>query len=136
MLLSLSKTIEANKKKYYDALKAAQRSNEISAWISYFVHTVLDAQTDAESHIEFVLQKTKFFDRFASQLDERHNKVIRRMLAEGPQGFAGGMNAKKYSGITGVSKATATRDLQYLQDIGILQRSGAGRSTRYALVFE
>ena len=96
---------------------------------------MLEAQTDAENQIDFVLKKTKFFDHFARQLDERQAKVIRRMLEEGPQGFAGGMNATKYIGITGVSKATATRDLQYLQDLGILQRVGAGRSTRYALVF-
>ena len=125
-LLSLSKSIEANRKKYYDALKAAQRANEISDWIAYFVHTVLEAQTDAENQIDFVLKKTKFFDHFASQLDERQTKVIRRMLEEGPQGFAGGMNATKYIGITGVSKATATRDLQHLQDIGILRRVGSG----------
>jgi Fic family protein len=134
VLLSLSKTIEANKKKYYDALKSAQRSNEITAWIDYFVRTVLDAQTDAEAQIDFVLKKTKFFDRHAGELDERQIKAIRRMLDEGPRGFVGGMNAKKYIGITGVSKATATRDLQYLQDIGVLRRVGAGRSTRYDLV--
>jgi Fic family protein len=135
VLLSLSKTIEANKKKYYAALQQAQRSNDITPWITYFVHTVLDAQIDAETQIDFVLKKTRFFDRHVSQLDARQTKVIRRMLEEGPQGFAGGLNAKKYIGITGVSKATATRDLQYLHDIGILQRVGAGRSTRYVLVF-
>lgn len=134
VLLSLSKTIEADKKKYYTALKAAQRANEITPWIAYFVHIVLEAQLDAEQQINFVLKKTKFFDRYASQLDSRQVKVIHRMLEEGPQGFAGGMNTKKYIGITGVSKATATRDLQYLQDIGILQRVGAGRSTRYDLI--
>lgn len=135
VLLSLSKTIEANRKQYYDALKAAQRSNEITPWITYFVHTVLEAQVDVEQQIDFVLKKSKFFDRYADQLDARQIKVIRRMLDEGPKGFAGGMNAKKYIGIAGVSKATATRDLQYLLDIGILQRIGSGRSTRYALIF-
>lgn len=135
VLLSLSKTIEADKKKYYAALKHAQRSNEITAWIVYFVDTVLAAQIDAEQQIDFVLKKTKFFDRYASQLEERQIKAIRRMLEEGPQSFTGGMNTKKYIGITSVSKATATRDLQYLHDIGILQRVGAGRSTRYELVF-
>lgn len=134
VLLSLSKTIEANKKKYYDALKTAQCFNEVTRWITYFVHTVLEAQHDAEKQIDFVLKKTRFFDRYADQLDERQLKALRRMLEEGPQGFAGGINAGKYIEITGVSKATATRDLQYLQDIGILQRIGAGHSARYELV--
>lgn len=135
-LLSLSRTVEANKKKYYEALKHAQRSNEISDWITYFVNTVLEAQTDSERQIDFVLRKTKFFDSNATQLAERQIKVIRRILEEGPLGFVGGMNAKKYIGITGVSKATATRDLQHLEDLGILCRIGAGRSTRYELVID
>lgn len=64
-------------------------------------------------------------------MSERHIKVILRMLKEGPHGFEGGMSAKKYVSITGVSKATATRDLQYLAETGALKQTGGGRSTRY-----
>ena len=131
VLLSLSKTIEANKKEYYSALKNAQQSNEITSWIHYFVTAVLNAQCEAETQIDFILRKTKFFDKFKEHLSERHIKVIRRMLEEGPQGFEGGMSAKKYVSITGVSKATATRDLQYLAETGALKQIGGGRSTRY-----
>ena len=56
------------------------------------------------------------------------------MLEEGPGGFEGGINAKKYMGITKTSKATATRDLQNLVEIGVLQPVGGGRSTRYNLI--
>lgn len=61
-LLSLSQAIEARKQAYYDALSQAQRSNEITAWVTYFVVTVLTAQTDAGEEIGFTLKKTKFFD--------------------------------------------------------------------------
>ena len=134
-LLSLSETIEANKKDYYEALKTAQRSNKITAWIGYFANTTLQAQTRAEENINFVLKKTKFFDRFKKQLNERQLKVVRRMLDEGPQGFEGGMSAKKYIAITKTSKATATRDLQYLTEIGACTQTGGGRSTRYDINF-
>lgn len=130
-LLSLSRTIEGNKGAYYAALQQAQRSNEITAWIHYFVDVVLNAQIDAEGRIEFVLKKSKFFQRFKDQLGERQLKALNRMLAEGPSGFAGGMNARKYIAITGVSKATATRDLQELARSGVLTPIGAGRSARY-----
>jgi Fic family protein len=53
------------------------------------------------------------------------------MLEEGPDGFEGRINAKKYMSITGASKATATRDLQHLRDLGILVPEGGGRSVRY-----
>jgi Fic family protein len=133
VLLSLSRTIERNKNAYYDALSQAQRSNEITSWITYFVRTVLAAQTEAEEQIEFTLQKVKFFDRFKDKLTERQLKVIRRMLDEGPKGFQGGMNASKYGSLTKVSKATATRDLQALLDMGVFiyLGDGGGRSTKY-----
>jgi Fic family protein len=55
------------------------------------------------------------------------------MLEEGPKGFEGGMNARKYIGITKTSKATATRDMQQLMEIGafILSGKAGGRSTSY-----
>jgi Fic family protein len=135
VLMSLSRSVEANKKAYYDALKKAQRSNEITDWIQYFVNTILTAQTEAEAQIDFTLKKVKFFDRFKDKLSERQLKLIRRMLDEGPKGFTGGMNASKYGSITKVSKATATRDLQSLLEIGALMPfdEGGGRSTKYAL---
>jgi Fic family protein len=131
VLLSLSKTIESHKRGYYGALKDAQRSNEISAWIQYFVSMIVDAQILAKEHIEFTLKKTRFFSRFHDLLNERQLGVIRRMFEEGPQGFTGGMSTKKYIAITGTSKATATRDLQDLMANAALISSGAGRSTRY-----
>jgi len=131
ILLSLSRSIEANRKNYYAALQAGQQSNEISAWMTYFVNMVLEAQIQAEEQIEFTLRKTQFFDRFAAQLNERQVRVLRRMLDEGPKGFEGGMNAKKYLSITHTSKATATRDLQDLVEKEALRATGGGRSTRY-----
>ncbi len=133
ILLSLSKSIEQHKNNYYDALQLAQRSNEITPWITYFVKTVLDAQIQAEEEIEFTLKKTKFFDVNLTALNERQLKAIKRMLEEGPKGFEGGMNARKYVSITGTSKATATRDLQGLVEKHIFVSVGAGRSAGYFL---
>lgn len=134
-LLSLSEAIEAKKKNYYEALKNAQKSNEITNWIIYFSNAVLDAQIRAEKNIEFILAKTKFFDHFNSQLNDRHLKVIRKMLDAGVAKFEGGMSAKKYVAITKTSTATATRDLKFLSNIGALKQVGGGRSTRYEIDF-
>ena len=133
VMLSLSRTIEDKKSVYYASLEKAQKSNEISPWMKYFVKTALDAQREAETQIEFTLKKTKFFDRFRDQLNERQYTVIRRMLEEGAKGFEGGMNATKYIGITKTSKATATRDMQQLLEIGafVLAGNAGGRSTKY-----
>ena len=61
-------------------------------------------------------------------------KVMNRMLEQGIERFVGGMTAKKYMSITKTSKATATRDLQYLQEHGIVEQIGLGRSVRYELI--
>lgn len=133
VLLSLSKTIEANRNEYYDALKEAQRSNEITSWLAYFSNITLQAQIEAEGEIDFKLRKAKFFDRFETVLNERQLKVIRRMLEEGPKGFTGGMSAKKYMTIARTTKPTATRDLQRLVVLKIFVPMGAGRSTSYKI---
>lgn len=134
VLLSISRTIEANKKVYYQQLKSAQKGNEITEWISYFVDTILQAQLDAKQLVVFTLKKTKFMDLLKDKMNERQTKVILKMLDAGPEGFEGGMTAKKYMSVTKASKATATRDLQDLVEVGaVLYMGGGGRSTHYAL---
>ena len=133
VLLSLSRTIEADKQAYYNALEQAQKSNNITSWVKYFVNVVLASQQQAISLVDFILKKSKFFDRFRNLLNERQTKAVKRMFEAGPEGFEGGMNARKYMGITKASKATATRDLQQLLELGVFIQEGGGRSTRYVL---
>ncbi len=131
ILLSLSAAIEAKRNVYYNALNAAQYTNDATDWIEYFVQTCLDAQIQAEEKISFTWKKVRLFDRFRDRMNERQLKVVNRMLEEGPHGFKGGMSAKKYMTIAKTSKATATRDLQELVTLGVLLPEGGGRSTRY-----
>lgn len=133
VLLSLSRSIAADRAGYYAALKKAQRSLEITDWIEWFVLMLLDAQAEAEKEIAFTLKKTKLLDRVGSQLNERQMKVVRRMLKEGPGGFAGGMSAKKYQAIAKTSKPTATRDLQDLVQKDVFVPLGGGRSRHYQI---
>jgi len=132
-VLSLSRAMEAKRNDYYDALKSAQRSNEITPWLHYFIDTVLQAQSQAEADISFVLKKTKFYDRHRDALNKRQQKVLAKMFDAGPERFEGGMNVKKYLALTKTSKATATRDLQHLVKLGALSQIGQARSTRYEL---
>ena len=136
IVMSLSRTIDARRSAYYAALKSAQRGNDATAWIDWFLAAVLQAQIDAEAQIRFVLKKSRFLHRHHAGLNERQRKGIERMLAAGPEGFTGGMNARKYIALTGASKATATRDLQPLALLGALTPSGGGRSTRYELALD
>jgi len=135
MLISLSRAIDENKKGYYEALHKASLSNELTHWIRYFVKIILKAQGQTEKQIEFTLKKARLFDRYRDLLNDRQFIIIKRMLEEGPQGFEGGMNARKYVSLTKTSKATATRDMQDLLEKGIFQlkSDAGGRSTAYEL---
>lgn len=133
IILSLSRTIETDKKSYYNALMEAQQSTDITNWIKYFTKTLLTAQRETKHLIEFTLIKSRFFDRHKNVLNERQLKVINKMFDAGSEGFKGGMTAKKYMSITKSSKATATRDLQSLLEVNALRVEGGGRSTHYSL---
>ena len=129
--LSLSMSINANKKEYYKGLEKAQKSNHITDWIVYFISITLDAQKNLEDLIEFTLKKAEFFEKNKFQMNKRQLKIIKRMLEEGKDGFQGGINARKYVSMTKTSKATATRDLLDLREKKILKVRGEGRSTSY-----
>src|SRR6185312_16851828 len=83
IILSLSQAIEKDKKAYYAALHTASQTNEITAWIHYFVNVILQAQIEVEKQIDFILKKTTFFDAYKDALNERQIKVVKRMLEAG-----------------------------------------------------
>ena len=134
VLLSLSKAIESDKKRYYKELNKASFDNNITDWIAFFIDIILKAQDDIDAQLNFVINKAKFFDTYSDVLNDRQLKVIRKMMSFGPTGFEGGMSAKKYIKIADTSKATATRDLQHLATLGIIKAAGKGRSVHYELV--
>ncbi|WP_249203254.1 Fic family protein [Gluconobacter kondonii] len=80
-----------------------------------------------------MIEKTRFLDRLRDKLNTRQEKVLLRMLAEGPDGFQGGLSAQNYRSITGTTSATATRDLADLVFLGALNRTGENRYARYSL---
>jgi len=131
LLISLSSAIEDKRKGYYEALKQGQSSNEITNWIIYFIEVILNALDNSAKIIEFTIKKAHLFDAHEGQINERQEKVLKKMLESSLKEFEGGMSAKKYMKITKTSKATATRDIQKLRDLGIFIPIGEGRSTSY-----
>ena len=45
--------------------------------MEYFIKTTLEAQTDAENQIGFILKKARFFDRYKNQLNVHQFTVIK-----------------------------------------------------------
>jgi len=132
-LLCLSPAILARRSEYYGALQAAQSSSDVGDWIAWFAGIVLEALHRTEAQILFTLDKAEMLERLKGQLNGRQEKILLRMFAEGPKGFAGGMSAGKYNSITHAPHSTVTRDLTDLVDKGALRRTGERRHTRYHL---
>jgi Fic family protein len=132
-LYSLSRQLLASRSAYYDALNQAQRGNtDVTEWVRWFVQQCAAACQTASQTIDQVIEKRRFWEMHQSiELRERQRKVLSRLLDEGDGGFVGGMNAEKYMKMTGVSKATATRDLAEMVEGGQLWSNGMGKAMRY-----
>lgn len=135
-LFTLSAQILRAREAYYAVLERSQRDRadlDLTAWLVWFLEQVTAACAQAEETIHRVLYKARYWLRFGvAPLNARQRKVLDRLLDAGPGSFEGGMTARKYVCMTNASKATATRDLTALVDLGCLvQTEAGGRSVAY-----
>lgn len=131
----LATAIEGDKKSYYLQLEQASRGSlDVNVWLDYFADRVIEAQEIARKEMDFVLAKTRFYEVYGDQLNDRQARMISRVFAEGRKGFEGGITTRKYEAITKCPNRTASRDLSDLVAKGmIIPLSGGGRTTRYEL---
>jgi Fic family protein len=131
----LATAIEGDKKTYYLQLEKASRGSlDVNVWLDYFADRVIKAQEIAREEVDFVMAKTRFYEAYIDQLNDRQARMVSRVFAEGRKGFEGGITTKKYEAITKCPNRTASRDLSDLVAKGILiPLPGGGRTTRYEL---
>lgn len=129
---AMSVGILANRKSYYEILEETQKGDvDITSWVVWFFDTLNETFDESLKEIEQTVFKTNFWRRVdQTQLATEQVKVLNRML-DGD--FTDGINTSQYHKVAKVSKPTATRHLTALVEQGCLEKSGAGRSTRYVL---
>lgn len=133
---AMSASILNDRAGYYRVLEASQKGSlDITAWLQWFLATLLNSLEQALARIERVLVKARFWHAQRNQaLSVEQIKVLNRLLDGGEQGFENGISAAQYQAVAKVSKATATRHLSDLVEKGCLARlPGGGRSTRYQI---
>ena len=130
-LIAVSQVITRRKKEYYAALGLCNTTLDIDRWITFFSEVIVEAQEESLNLINFLLAKSKLMSELKGEINERQEKVLLRMFAEGVKGFSGGLSAENYIRITKTSRATATRDLADLIEKGALYKTGRLRHTRY-----
>lgn len=140
-VFSLSRQIQAERKDYYSQLNSATyapqidaKGIDVTAWVLWFIGVFTRGCEHSLGVIRLASDKAVFWQRCAPlPLSERQRKVLARLLDAGDGGFLGGLTADKYIKLTGASKATATRDLSQLLQLGLLAVQGQGKGTRYAV---
>ena len=155
-LFSLSQQFMLDREGYYAQLQRASKPSskfdnaqsaemDITAWIHWFLGCVEKACLESLAQITQANAKSKFNYRLQSEhpdLSKSQCKVLFKLFEarqtnatqDNPSGFSGGMSTEKYVAISGVSRATAYRELTDLVAQQLLTISGQGRGTRYALV--
>lgn len=139
-LYSVSNAIKNSKKAYYDVLeKTTAGTTDITLWLEWFLETILAALHNSQESLDFISQKTAFWDKHRETiLNERQIKALNKLLEVGIGNFQGGMNTRKYAAMTKTSKPTASREIKDLVDKNCLVQipGTAGRNISYDLKFD
>lgn len=133
VLIAISKLLEKRKKEYYSALEKCNRTLEVQDWVKFFSSVILEAHKESMGLLYFLIEKSKLLNSLSNKLNPRQTKILLRMFEEVPDGFQGGLSAENYIAITKTNRATATRDLSDLVEMGALTKTGELRHTRYRL---
>ena len=141
----MSAAIYENKTKYQSLLIQTQRCQmqcqqdnpmDITAWIEWFLQNLYTQMQIVLPIIEYKNAQTSFWATHSQTILTQRQVDVLNKIAQDVELFSVGINATSYQNITGVSKATATRDLTGLQNKGCLKKQSAGgRSTRYRLKY-
>lgn len=137
---AMSASILADRQGYYQILGTSQKGGlDITAWLTWFLQTLLHTLGQACQRIARVLDKARYWQQHRDHgLSAEQTKVLNRLLdgdllVDKP-GFENGISAAQYQAVAKVSKATATRHLADLLEKGCLVKlPGGGRSTRYQI---
>ncbi len=130
---SMSAQIRRERSDYYTTLERTQRGAlDVAPWQEWFLSCLHRAIEGSHDTLSAVLEKARFWERFAQQsLNARQVKVLNRLL----DGFEGKLTTSKYAKLTKSSQDTAYRDILELLERGALHKDlGGGRSTSYSLV--
>lgn len=132
---SMSAQIRRERDDYYRMLERTQKDElDVTSWHEWFLGCLLRAMEGSQKMLGGVLDKARFWERFAKEpLQDRQIKVLNRLL----DGFQGKLTTSKWAALAKCSQDTAYRDILDLVAKGALKKDpGGGRSTSYSLNLE
>lgn len=129
---SLSARLRIERNAYYETLEATQKGDlDITARLAWFLRVLDEALADAETTLEAVLRKARFWEALRDHpINPRQRKLLIRLL----DGFTGKLTSSKWATIAKCSQDTALRDIDDLIGRGLLVKApSGGRNTHYLL---
>ena len=132
---SMSAQIRRERGEYYTTLERTQKGAlDVTPWQEWFLSCLRRAIDGSQGTLDAVLEKARFWQRFAQQsLNARQVKVLNKLL----DGFEGKLTTSKWAKLTKSSQDTAYRDILDLVERGALRKDpSGGRSTSYSLGVE
>jgi Fic family protein len=129
---SMSAQILRERDDYYTILERTQKATlDVTEWQHWFLSCLRRAIDGSQDTLARVLDKARFWDRFApASLNARQIKVLNRLL----DGFEGQLTTSKWAKLAKCSQDTAHRDIRDLIEHGALVKDpGGGRSTSYSI---
>lgn len=124
------------KEAYYDALVQAQRGSlDVTDWLAWFLSQMQAATRLGLREVGLVLARGAFWAEARRwSLDERQENVLTAILS--PMNPEADVSNRRYRALTGVSRATAARDLAKLAETGLLVPYGEARAASYKVDLE
>ncbi|MDY0364576.1 MAG: Fic family protein [Arcobacteraceae bacterium] len=141
-IYTMSKSIYEDRKGYYDALDqttgrfSKDDPLDITYWMEWFFKTLHHALLDALKQLNYIIIKTRFWDRHREdELNSRQIKVLNRLLDIGSENFKGDLTKAKYVKIANTAQSNASRDIADLLAKGCIKQieGTIGRGTRYTI---
>lgn len=129
---SFSSTILKDTKAYYNELnKASFETMDITPWINWVLHLIIESIEFSEKVLQKVDLKRQFWGKNQETvLNIRQQKVLKKLLDNSEIKI----NSDRWSRINKCTKMTATRDINDLIEKGIFVKSeSGGRSTYYQI---
>jgi len=132
---SVSAQIQQQRQAYYRILEQSQKgSMDVTAWLVWFLKTLEAALQQANSTLDDVLRKSRFWQRFLPNVfNERQIKVLNRLL----DGFEGKLTCRKWSNLAKCAVDIARQDIDELLKCGALrEQARGGRVMSYEIIID
>lgn len=128
-LFSLSEYYDKNRREYYDAIQLVRVSGlDMTSWLEYFVRGLKNQMLGVRTKGEEVIKKDIIIENAvrAGLNDRQKNALIYLMEKQN-------ITRAEYVKLNDVSIRTANYDLEVMEKLGFIERTGVGRAIKYMI---